>query len=604
MKRPLKIKLTRAQIVAGIAAFALTALAVLMVVLGRIYAVRPVLLTGLLTLLPALTQLVLLLPVIRMPDQPEPVPSKLKTKLRTLFYRCAAWYHKYRAGVVTVLIAAVLLGANVIFWRKLPVGNIPANWLLPVVLAVVFLVCVVMERLCIHAENPEESAQTARLKGLRSAFFLLRIAVLLTVAGEVLKLIGLFDATGIVTVLLFVLMVYATVVLAFCTSVRLIRKELDTCPELPVNLIGMGADMNILTYLEQNTGITMRSLWSLRLMKKVLPGAVLAVALLIWLSTCFVQIDAQQHGALFRLGKLHPKALEPGFHMTLPWPFDRVDIYDTNSVRRVTIGYVATGDQDNIWTEDHGGEEYLLLLGDGNEMVSINLQIEFKIANLLDYISSSASPESMLQAQAYEIVTARTIATDLDSLLAADREAFSETFRQELTERIAPYGTGLEIVNVVLESIHPPVDIADVYQDIISAGIDAEYILLNAEADANSTVMNAKKQNTQTVSNALSQKYTDIANAQASVTEFMAAAAADDAYRQEYRFHKYLEALTKTYSGSTMILCGEGIDTSRLVISGFKDEEVTEPTVPEEEYEEEYFEEDYYEEDYYNEIPE
>lgn len=594
MKRPLKFKLTRAQLVSGVAALALTILAVALLVLGRMFAVQPVLLSGLLALLPALIQLVLLLPVIGEPKAPEALPSKWKNRLRNLLYQCAAWYHKYRAVLVAVLIAAALLGVNVVFWRKLPMGATPANWLLAVILAVVFLLCVVMEKLCVHAENKEETAPTARLKSLRSAFFLLRIAVLLMEAGVVVKLIGIYDGMKIVSALICVLMVYATAVLLFCTSVRLIRKELDTYPEIPVNLIGMGADMNILTYLEQNTGITMRSLWSLRLMKKILPGAILAVALLMWLSTCFVQIEAQQQGALFRFGKLHDKALKPGFHMTLPWPFDRVDIYDTNSIRRVAIGYISTGDQDNIWTETHGGEEYLLLLGDGNEMVSINLQVEFKIDDLLDYISSSASPESMLQAQAYEIITARTIATDLDTLLAADREAFSETFRQELTDRIAPYGTGLEVVNVVLESIHPPVDIADVYQDIISAGIDAEYMILNAQADANSTVMNAKKQSIQTVSTATSQKYASIADAQAAVTEFMAAAAADDAYRQEYRFHKYLEALTTTYSNSTMILCGNGIDTSHLVISGFKDEEVTEPTEPEEEFEEEYYDEDFY----------
>ena len=80
-------------------------------------------------------------------------------------------------------------------------------------------------------------------------------------------------------------------------------KDLDTKPELLVNLIAMGADINILSYLEENTGITMRSLWSLRLIKQLLPGAVLAVVLLLWLSTCFVQIDVHQQGTLFRLGK-------------------------------------------------------------------------------------------------------------------------------------------------------------------------------------------------------------------------------------------------------------------------------------------------------------
>ena len=145
----------------------------------------------------------------------------------------------------------------------------------------------------------------------------------------------------------------------------------------------------------------------------------------------------------------------------------------------------------------------------------------------------------------------------------------------------------------MLESIHPPVDIADVYQDIISAGIDAENIRINAQASAATRVKKAEQEKTQTVSNAMSAQHEQVAAARAAVTEFMAAAAADKQYRDEYRFYKYINAITQTYSGATMILCGEGVDTSRLVISGYKDEvvpEETEPLYPDEEYEEEYFE--------------
>ena len=233
----------------------------------------------------------------------------------------------------------------------------------------------------------------------------------------------------------------------------------------------------------------------------------------------------------------------------------------------------------------------MLLLGNGNEMVSINLQVEYRIDDLLAYIRSSASPEALLQAQAYEIVTARTIITDLDSLLAADRETFSKTFQEELTQRIAPYNTGLRVVNVVLESIHPPVEIAKIYQKTIGASIDAGFILLDAETTASTHLLGAQQQADQIVSNALSDKYTQIGQAQAAVTEFMAAAAADSAYRDEYRFYKYLDAITQTYQNTTLIIAGDGIDTSRLVISTYKDEPYVDPMdlMGDEEYEEEYF---------------
>jgi hypothetical protein len=67
----------------------------------------------------------------------------------------------------------------------------------------------------------------------------------------------------------------------------------------------------------------------------------------------------------------------------------------------------------------------------------------------------------------------------------------------------------------------------------------------------------------------------------------MAAAGADAAYRSEYRFFKYLNALTQSYTGTKLVIVGEGVDSSRLVIGAMP------APIPEKEpeyYEEEEFE--------------
>lgn len=58
-----------------------------------------------------------------------------------------------------------------------------------------------------------------------------------------------------------------------------------------------------LTWLEQHTGISMRSLWSLKFIKMILPSCAMAVLLLVWLSTCVVQVETYQQGALYRFGQ-------------------------------------------------------------------------------------------------------------------------------------------------------------------------------------------------------------------------------------------------------------------------------------------------------------
>lgn len=547
-----------------------------LMVMGKLFAWRLFWLWGLMGLLPGVIQTALLLPVL---GKAEP---KDTGRLKKLLYKLRCGYIRLRP-VLLVLLTLAAGVATWLLWQRPFAAAAKLGYHVPVIAAVVFVVCVTAEKWCQHTQS--DTAAGAMLRGIASGFFMLRMASISIIAAAVLRLTGFWNADRIVAVVLAAVAVYEALVLGFSFVVRLLRKDMETKPEVLCRLTGMGKDKNILSYLEENTGITMRSLWSLQLIKKLLPGALLGVVLVLWLATSFVQIGPNQEGALFRLGKMREKTLQPGLHMTLPWPFDRVDVYNTKTLGRVTIGYVSEGDQDNIWTEDHGGEEYLLLLGDGNEMVAINLEIQYRIDDLISYIRSGAKPEAILQAQAYEIITARTIGTDLDTLLSTDREVFSETFREELGQRLKPYGTGLAVVDVVLESIHPPVNVADVYQELISAEIDAEYMLLNAQNTSYQHIKSAQKEKNQTVSNALVEKYEKIAQAEAAVTEFMAAAGADKAYRSEYRFLKYLNALTQSYAGTKLVIVGEGVDSSRLVIGAMP------APVPEKE-------PDYYEEEF------
>lgn len=548
-----------------------------LMVLGKVFAWRLFWLWGLIGLLPGVIQTALLLPLAQLGEAPEGKGEKF-------LYRLKGFYCRSRRALLVLAAVAAAVG-TLLLWRLPFGGEAKLGYYIPVIAAVVFVICVAVEKWCQHLAS--DTAAGAQLRGIASGFFMLRMASLSVIVASVLQLTGFFNADAIVSVLLALVAVYEALILGFSFTVRLLRKELETKPEVLCRLTGMGKDKNILSYLEENTGITMRSLWSLQLIKKLLPGAILGIVLLLWLSTCFVQIGPNQEAALFRLGKMRSDTLQPGLHMTLPWPIDRVEVYDTKTLGRVTIGYVSEGDQDNIWTEDHGGEEYLLLLGDGNEMVAINLEVQYRIDDLVSYIRSGAQPEAILQAQAYEIITARTIGTDLDTLLSTDREVFSESFREELIQRLKPYGTGLAVVDVVLESIHPPVNVADIYQELISAEIDAEYMLLNAQNTSYQHLKTAEKEKTQTISNALVEKYEKIAQAEAAVTEFMAAAGADAAYRSEYRFFKYLNALTQSYTGTKLVIVGEGVDSSRLVIGAMP------APIPEKEpeyYEEEEFE--------------
>lgn len=446
------------------------------------------------------------------------------------------------------------------------------NYAYTVLLIALFLVFIVLDKWILHNENADEYPAAIGCN-IRSVIAIARLELILIIPALFIKLLGFYELQKYIVIAIAVIFYWASLFTLLSYLARAIRHELATVPDIRIPTPfsgGSGKDMGIISYLEENTGITMRGLWSVKLIKKLLAPSLIAVFLLFWISTGIVEIGSGQAGALYNFGKLYDKPLDPGLHLTLPWPFGKTVIYNTDAVSSMTIGYRSDTSSDNVWTQTHGSEEYELLLGGGEELVSINLCIEYKINDLNAYLINCANPEAILEASAYELVADKTIITDLNTLLSVDREAFAADFMVDLTEKIKVRNTGLEIVSVVLESIHPPLGIADIYQQLVSAEIEAATRIMHAETLAAVRVLEAETSYNSTVSAATAEQLNKIAEAQAEVAEFMASVAADTEYRDAYRYYKYLNAIKNAYGNANLIIVGSDVDQSRIYFGSFK----------------------------------
>ena len=162
------------------------------------------------------------------------------------------------------------------------------------------------------------------------------------------------------------------------------------------------------------------------------------------------------------------------------------------------------------------------------------------------------------------MITQRIIVTDLKSLLAIDRAEFTADFKKDLSEILDKHNIGIEVVSVLMESIHPPMSVASAYEAVMSAGIDAETIIIQAENAKNIQIQNAQAQKNEIISKANAEHYSKVATATASVSEFNASVAASNENKNSYQYYKYLDALTQAYGKSNLILVGDGIDTSKI----------------------------------------
>lgn len=568
----------------------------------------PLLLSGILQLLPAVLNLFLMIPVGKNGEaQPSTVANEEKENephrrpnwfKRMLFaiirlpgrgcrFVVRTWQNRRDSILATVLVLTVI-AFNVYFWLSARGGtqSYVAEAYLPVVMVVLFVLYIVLDKWCKRVggdapdqteERTEDAALTynrALLHSLRGALAAGRLVYVVMAITLMIRILGLADLSGAVIVAISLLFVYETLLLLFSVGVRVIRREMATAPELSIPMPGLGAeDLGIISYLEKNTGITMRSLWSIRLIKYVIPYAAMSVVLLLWVFSGVVKIEAHQQGAHYRLGRLQEETLQPGLHMTLPWPFDSVEVYNTEIANTMTIGYISGAMEDNIWTQAHGGEEYKLLLGGGNELVSVNLRLVYRIDDLRAYLSNNANPETLLQATSYEVVTAKIIRTDLTSLLSADRTVLAANFKAEIEAHMAAYQTGIFIEDVVLESIHPPVDIADIYQRMVSAEAEALQIVLQAKGMAELIRIDAEGNKYVIVSKAAMEKSSQIKDAEVKAAEFEAFVAAKESWAENggehtYEYFRYLQAIAAAYGTGDcqVIMIGDGVNSSNIYI--------------------------------------
>jgi regulator of protease activity HflC (stomatin/prohibitin superfamily) len=320
---------------------------------------------------------------------------------------------------------------------------------------------------------------------------------------------------------------------------------------------------DLVTYLERSTGITLRSLFGIKVAKKILPLVFLGVVFFFWLTTGITQIEPYEHGVLYRLGQCD-RILEPGIHLSLPYPFDKVEVYQTEKVQEMVVGYENPDKTNLLWTESHGGTEYKLLLGDGSELVSVNLRIKYKIDDLREYVTCSAEPSQILNAKAYAVVTDLTVKTKLDEILEEDRAGLSQSIEERLAAYLDTAACGLEVCDVIIESIHPPVEVSQVYQQVVSATLEAQAQVDNAQGIAASKISFAELQKNAAIQNANINQNEKVAAAEATVAEFMAMVEAYNAYPDAFCYYKYLNALAKVYQGQRLYIVGDGIDEGYL----------------------------------------
>jgi len=307
--------------------------------------------------------------------------------------------------------------------------------------------------------------------------------------------------------------------------------------------------------------VSLKSLYTIRYTLTILPALALALGLVMWLSTALFVVQPHQQAAVFHFGKLNPSSIKnEGLHFKFPWPIDKTEIYDVHRASSMQIGYESSGTGSFLWGQAHDGGEYLLLLGNGNEIVAVNLKLIYVISDLYAYIKTCANPELVLSAAAYNALMSRTVNTTLDSFLNVDRNSLSESMLNELSRFCESENLGFSVIQVIIESIHPPVNLANVYQGVVSASINKTTTITRAHSYAAAKVIEAAKLSGIAVNGARAMQYNRVSDAQKEAVIFSAATEANRIAGGSYELAKQLDVYEKIIKNNKVYTFSPGVE--------------------------------------------
>jgi len=296
-------------------------------------------------------------------------------------------------------------------------------------------------------------------------------------------------------------------------------------------------------HIETSLVVKLEYEWIIPFLRQTLEPVILLGAILAWLSTCFTAVPPESHGVRMRWGRYLAPALEPGLYVTWPWPAEKIEIVPTERIEQITLGFEQDLGGPALWTETHYEGEQNLLVGNGEEMLSISVPVYYRVKDALAYLKTTTDAQQALTSLAYRQLLAVTEARDSFRVMTVERQEISRALKQSLQREVERMRLGLEVVFVGLKDIHPPVAVAPAFQDVVSAEEEKLAYLHKADAYHFQTLAQAEQQanRLRTEADAMFKQRTALAGGES--TRFLLLASADAANTNLFRLRLRLEAL-------------------------------------------------------------
>jgi regulator of protease activity HflC (stomatin/prohibitin superfamily) len=339
--------------------------------------------------------------------------------------------------------------------------------------------------------------------------------------------------------------------------------------------------------LDYQFGFKVSDTWFYQFLQRSIAWLVMAQLAILAASTSLIYIQPGEQGILERFGRpvVGRDLLETGFHLKLPWPFERVHRYRTQEIQIFDIGFEHDEDGDEhgesavLWTVSHYKEEFHLLVasrdafeptdaaGGGGvrtnangtvtakrappvNLLSVGLPVQYQLSDVRAWAYNYSNAGELLKQVATREVVRYLVGVDVNEIMSTARFAAAEELQRRIQARADELRLGVKILFVGLQDVHPPVQVGEAYEKVVGAKQRREADILRAQAYAIRTNSAANSDALRRRSSADSARLRKMAAAKASESLFTNQMAAYHASPEVYTQRAYLQTMAQKGAGA------------------------------------------------------
>jgi membrane protease subunit HflK len=262
-------------------------------------------------------------------------------------------------------------------------------------------------------------------------------------------------------------------------------------------------------------------------------GAIVAALAALWSLTGFYVVDAGERAVVTRFGSFSEIA-SPGINWHIPWPVERRVLVNTEE-------FVSFTDSTRMLTQDEA-------------LVEINLAVQYRRKDPVQYLFSVADPEKTLSEVSESAIREIVGQSTMDAVLEKGRQEVAVRTKDLVQRTLDQYKTGLDVISVNLQDVRVPEQVAPSQKDAIKAREDKERFSLEAQAYANNILPNARGTAQQSLEDAAAYRSRVVADSSGESARFIALASAYAKAPGVTRQRLYFETMEQVYGQSAKVI--------------------------------------------------